>query len=422
VIRSAAFQRASKAESTIASARRSVDGAHAAPATHRIEDLALWRRNIRGVEFAVRSPSTSRPNPLIADSLVIASIWSPGAICALDRDTGQLRWRHPMAPLAHESVLYADGLLYAHDLHSLYALDPESGKTAWSWRPPDDEDEPLHGSPSVDKGRLFIGDRLGRFWCLDAQTGAVFWQQEPSPGEGPINATAIAMGDRVIIGTDSALAVAYRAGTGEEIWRQQLDGPCNSEIFRFKGRIALRTFWSVFVIEPKDGQIAERWHWRGRFTKHLVCARDSLLVVTQRAYEGMTSDPTHVLRASMAGEPRRMVVGISDEGETFQQPCPRQLLGLRWSSETGLVYESRADGLGILDPRTGERLHDIVSGSDPSSVHCGPVDVRDGVVYMLGLRGAMHAIRHPERPHARRRAEPLQLADRQKTSERKPRR
>jgi len=40
--------------------------------THNIASLAIWHRKLRSVEFAVRAPATSQPNPLVVDSLVVA--------------------------------------------------------------------------------------------------------------------------------------------------------------------------------------------------------------------------------------------------------------------------------------------------------------------------------------------------------------
>ena len=109
--------------------------AHDAAERLKIRDLTLWQRSLRDVEFAGRPAYTSRPNPLVVDSLVVASTWSPGAIRALDRDRGRPVWRRSMGPLAHDTVYHAEGLLYLHALHTLYALEPATGKTVWSWRP-----------------------------------------------------------------------------------------------------------------------------------------------------------------------------------------------------------------------------------------------------------------------------------------------
>lgn len=370
--------------------------------THRVRDLTIWRRKIRNVEFAVRTPNTSRPNPLVIDSSILASIWSPGAVYAAELGDGRPVWRRALPPFAHDSICVAGGMLYAHALHTLYALDPCSGEIAWSWRPARAGGGDLHGSPTIVGDRLFIGDETGRFWCLDARSGATLWCREPSPGQAmPINGTAGAFGRLVVIATNDDLVVAYEAETGREAWRQKLDAPSDSEPFRFKGHVALRTFWSVYLLRPKNGTVVQRWHWRARSIRHLVGTRDVLLAVTQKAYGGLPTAPSAaMLRASAAGDVDRILVGLGLDGEVYRHACPRYIVGLRWSSETGLVYESRADGLGILDPRTGERLHDIVSPGERHGAHGGPVDVRNGTIYMLTLEGMLLALRHPERSRA----------------------
>jgi outer membrane protein assembly factor BamB len=370
--------------------------------THLLKDLILWQRKLRGTEFAVRSAATSRPNPLALDSLLVASIWSPGAIVALDRETGRSVWRRPMLPLAHDTVCHADRVLYTHALHTLHALEAGSGRLLWSWQPVAGE-ETLYASPTVGDGRVFIGDRLGRFWCLDARTGQPTWSHQPSPDPtGPITTTATLHRGLVTMATSDALVVAYEAKTGREAWRQRLDGPAGGDLFVHRGQLALRTFWSVYLLEPKDGSIAERWHWRGRYTRHLVGSRDTLLAVTQRAYGNMSAMPAAVLRSGVGHDSDPTLIGLSREGELFRRPCARELLGLRWSPESGLVYEARTDGLGIIDPRSGELLHNIVSRTNHGTAHCGLVDVQDGTIYMLSLRGVVRALRHPERVRSRR--------------------
>jgi hypothetical protein len=370
---------------------------HSARQAHRMADLAVWKRKIRGVDFAVRSSETSRQNPIVTDSLVIASLWSPGAIYAADRANGLPVWRRPLLPLAHESVYLADGMLYAHTDRGLHALDPDTGQALWTWNPFEGDREDLIASPTVDAGRLFIGDLLGRFWCLDAASGQTLWLTGPSAEEAPsIKATALVQGRAVTIADAAGTAFSYEARTGREIWHQKLDGPASGELFRFKGHVAIRTFWSVYLLDARDGHVVERWHWRGRRIRHLAGARDCMLVVTQRAYCDMATKPQDVLFASQDREPDRLLIGLSADGELFRQPAPLSLTGLRWSAETGLAYESRLDGLGILDPRTGDRLHSLVAPWDRHSAHCGQVEVRDGLIYLLGAHGELFALRHPE--------------------------
>jgi outer membrane protein assembly factor BamB len=309
-----------------------------------------------------------------------------------------------MLPLAHDTVCHADGVLYTHALHRLYALEAQSGHLLWSWQPDAGEEEELYASPTVGGGRLFIGDHVGRFWCLDVATGKPIWSHQPSPEPtGPITTTAVLHRGLVIMATSDAFAVAYEVKTGKEAWRQRLDGPAGGDLFVHRGQLALRTFWSVYLLDPGSGSIVERWHWRGRYTRHLIGSRDTLLVVTQRAYGNMTALPAAVLRSGVGHDSDPTLIGLSREGgEQFRRPCARELVGLRWSPETGLVYESRSDGLGIVDPRSGELLHDIVSRTNHGAAHCGLVDVQDGTIYLLGLRGVVRALRHPERIRSRR--------------------
>ena len=363
--------------------------------------LTLWRRKLRGVEFALRAPQTSRPNPIVVDELLVASLWSPGAVVAVDRATGRQVWRHPFVPLAHDSIQFAEGMLYTHDLRALYGLEPGSGKTTWTWRPPEPDGELLHGSPTVARGRLFIGDQLGRFWCLDARTGEVIWRLEDAVDASPIHSTAAVVGGVVVFTTNEGLVMACDVRTGREVWREQLDGAASGEVLRLKDRLAIRTFWSVYLLDSKEGQIVHRSHWRGRYLRHLAATRHSVVITNQRAQGTMSMEPPSVLRASLAAEPGRLMIGLSEEGETFRQPCPPRLLALRWSPETGLLYESRADGLGILDPASGARLFELSSPGGWDSVYCGPVEVHDGVIYLLDLRGNLRALEHPRRANVR---------------------
>jgi hypothetical protein len=58
--------------------------------TFTFEELTVWRKQLADVKFAVLPPANTRPNPLIADDKLFVSVFSPGAVCALERDTGRL--------------------------------------------------------------------------------------------------------------------------------------------------------------------------------------------------------------------------------------------------------------------------------------------------------------------------------------------
>ena len=79
---------------------------------------------------------------------------------------------------------------------------------------------------------------------------------------------------------------------------------------------------------------------------------------------------------------------------------------LRFDAATGMVYESRLDGIGIIDPVTGRRIHHITSESGFSPAL---PDVDGGTIYALAIEphipqdqekpstwmGVLVALRHP---------------------------
>jgi len=57
------------------------------------EDLTVWRTELPNAQHAVLPPQNNRPNPLVTESVVYVSVFSEGAVCALERKSGKLLWR-----------------------------------------------------------------------------------------------------------------------------------------------------------------------------------------------------------------------------------------------------------------------------------------------------------------------------------------
>jgi hypothetical protein len=70
---------------------------------------------------------------------------------------------------------------------------------------------------------------------------------------------------------------------------------------------------------------------------------------------------------------------------------------MRWDASTNLIYESRIDGFGIIEPQTGERRCNIVAeeGDHESLSQPSLAEVHNNTIYLLGGRGAVLAMRHP---------------------------
>src|SRR4051812_15548830 len=119
------------------------------PVQHSFDDLAVWLTCLPGVQHAVLSPSSDRPNPRLGNGKLFVSVFAPGCVYALDAATGEICWRRELPYLAGSPVELAAGLLLAKTSQTLYALDPASGSIRWEFCPRGSEGETLYSQPAV---------------------------------------------------------------------------------------------------------------------------------------------------------------------------------------------------------------------------------------------------------------------------------
>jgi len=148
-----------------------------------------------------------------------------------------LAWSFDLGTLRglESTPLVKDGVLYATSAWSLvYAFDAKTGHLLWQYDPQVPKDhakfvccDVVNRGVALYKGRVYVGTLDGRLIALDARTGAVGWEVQTTPKDGPYAITGaprIAKG-RVLIGNaGSEYAVrgylsAYDAETGNLIWR-----------------------------------------------------------------------------------------------------------------------------------------------------------------------------------------------------------
>jgi outer membrane protein assembly factor BamB len=170
------------------------------PRTLSFEELTVWRTELPDVKFAVLPPGNTRPNPLIANDRLFVSVFSPGAVCALERDTGHLIWRRELGKFSGASVYLNSGRLFANSPHTLYSLDRDSGEIRWSFCSYGPDGEWIYSSPTICQGNLYIGDRKGFLHCLDSDTGKAIWSGLTNKDENDdVNSTPVVVNGLVIV-------------------------------------------------------------------------------------------------------------------------------------------------------------------------------------------------------------------------------
>ena len=196
------------------------------PQTLSFSELTIWKTKLPDIQFAVLPPFNDRPNPLATESRIYVSVFSPGAICALQRADGRLIWRRELPKFGSSSVYLEDRRLFAKTANTLFAMDPDAGEILWSFSPYGREGESIYSSPSSGEGRVYIGDRMGWLHCLDAASGETIWKRRTNRTENcSVNSTPVLINDLVIVSTNAKTAIAYEAQSGKQVWQQHLNAP-----------------------------------------------------------------------------------------------------------------------------------------------------------------------------------------------------
>src|SRR5512133_802799 len=117
-----------------------------------------------------------------------------GAIFCLSRRSGKIHWSRELPPLGSDAAHSVAGILFAKTPHTLFALDPRTGRELWRFCPYGTEHESICSSPTVWNRRLFIGDRRGFLHCLSVRTGERIWSALTNSNNADVNSTPIVVG------------------------------------------------------------------------------------------------------------------------------------------------------------------------------------------------------------------------------------
>ena len=366
------------------------------PRTFTFRELTVWRTKLADVKFGTLPPSNNRPNPLATQDRLYVSVFFPGAICALDRDRGKVIWRRDLLKHASASVYLHEGKLFAKTSNTLFALHPDSGETLWSFCPYGDGGESIYSSPSAHNNRVYIGDRKGYLHCLDAESGETIWKRRTNRARnGDLNSTPILMHGLVIVSTNARTAVAYEAVSGKLAWKQELDSPSTFGPLVHDCSV-LVVADSLYILNPKTGRVQRRFSWSDLKAQQADTTSRTLLVTfwPDLSRNKLPSDKVEAERmAALEKKSEKMgIIGASGAQriKAFVAYCHC----FRYAPTTRLLYLSHLQGVDVFRPATGTLLCRL-SVSNDTRGGIAPVDVMDGMIYVLTGDGCIHALRHP---------------------------
>lgn len=342
--------------------------------SYRIEELTIWQTKLPNVRFALLPPSDTRPNPIADEDKVYVSVFSPGALYALQRHSGRVLWRREIKGLASAATHLAAQRVFAKSSNTLLCLHPNTGETLWSFSPHGVEGETMYSAPTIHGTKLFIGDRRGLLHCLDVKTGQPVWQVLTNLAAKDVNTTPLVANNRVFVATNASSAAAYSL-QGKKVWETALDGPSTLEVFWFKGAVGVAAD-SLYLLDSKTGAIKRRHSWLGDSVQFACNSAQQMAVILHGCWPPRSG--SHLMIVNGSGIVRRYRVAY----------C----LACRYVKETGFLYESHLQGLNISDPASGNIVYEIRA---EKSEGVGLVDVKDGVIYALTNNGVVLALRHP---------------------------
>jgi outer membrane protein assembly factor BamB len=165
-------------------------------------------------------------------------------VAALDRKTGEIRWRKPLTievasysvPAIRKGADGRDELICCSTAEGIFALDPATGKQNWS-------SGKVFSKRTVSSPQLWKDLIVGTTGSGGGGNYAVaFRPGDDQPAyeikkEAPYVPTPIIYQDRVFLWSDNGIVTCVKADSGREVWQQRVGGKYSGSPVRAGNKI-----------------------------------------------------------------------------------------------------------------------------------------------------------------------------------------
>ncbi|HKG91199.1 MAG TPA: PQQ-binding-like beta-propeller repeat protein [Gemmatimonadaceae bacterium] len=298
--------------------------------------------------------TTLQSSPTVAGDAVYIGA-RDGVLYALDRATGELRWRndHKMS-WVNSTPAVDGGMVYAgsSDARFVQGVDAATGQERWR--------SPATGivwaSPAVDDARVYVGDGAGVMFAFDKATGKEAWRYRV--GGALFSSPALHEG-RLYFGSDDGGVYAVNAARGEPLRRAVFWDTAYAEVATIPNHRAVRGYLADRGYEVLDAPALQRFmaeRVRDRAPSSVVFAID----YAPRLVAPVAAD-TVLLRRYLNAGGTVVWVGLPPMLWQIKDTAGRSLAGLDRSATAAVlgVRHPRAnfDLLGVTRVTTaGKRL------------------------------------------------------------------
>jgi eukaryotic-like serine/threonine-protein kinase len=304
-------------------------------------------------------------------------------IYAVDKDTGEQRWRYYYKSAFFSTPSVVDGVVYVgvcsfdeNEKGYLYAIDATSGKLKWYVE--------LEGSlwfmysPTVVDGTVYIGSRDYHLYAIDAESGEFKWRfvdefkRGYESGDILITSAPSFANDVVCIASGNVL-YAIDANSGELKWRFQMESQITTTPLVVNGVVYVGgDDYYLYALDSESGVLKRRYEKIGYAS--------SFIIVDDIIYFGGKDDNCLYAKDTNTGE-------LKWRFET------RDIITASPTVVDGVIYmgESWFYSLYALDSKSGElkwkyKAKDHIDSNiiiDDGVIYYG---CRDGYLYALKIK------------------------------------
>lgn len=144
----------------------------------------------------------------------------------------------------------------------LYFLDSQTGDTVWSHITSGDG---WAYYPTIENHVLYVGNYFpfskGGFEAIDLQTHKRLWKSEI----GRYCISSVIVDDKVIALVSEYHIAAFDKNTGDVLWEKMILNDAETrKLHYYEGYIYHTHGWTLFVIDPADGEIVQTFKPKGR--------------------------------------------------------------------------------------------------------------------------------------------------------------
>lgn len=316
------------------------------------------------LRWGVRLHAGVEADPLvIGDMLIIGSM--DGTLWGLDAASGQRLYRRATAVLGIGGGLVEhDGLIYfGSDDHCIYAVDPHTGDTVASAR----TNGPVRASPVVVGDRVVVGSDDGYVWTF--RVGTLEPASEPFPAGSPIAGDPCVYEGRVIFCPLAGGLYLLDPATGDHQFAD-VPGPiCSGPAVTISGNVWVgNDLGDVYVVEIETLAVEH-------VARLPQPVRGGFLEQAGRVYVGGNDGSLQVFRSRPPGPMRELAAGGAVRAR------PEHAAGVvYWASDDGVLHACDLEGRALAEERVGG-----------ARIASRPAVSSSGILYVCDAAGRVRA-------------------------------